>query len=306
MFSFLKTGYNSIKQALGKTRTALSLRLQALFSKPLTDESFEELEQILFEADLGTACAQDFIDHLKQEMKKRPLQTTQEILPLFHAYALTLLQSTTPPPPPHSTSPHVILIVGVNGSGKTTSIAKLARRLQQEGKTVLLAAGDTFRAAAIEQLTIWAKRLNLDIISSKPGADPAAVAFDALSAAKARGIDVVLIDTAGRLQNKIDLMKELEKVRRSLGKILPEAPQETLLVLDATTGQNGIDQAKAFHAATPLNGIILSKLDSSAKGGIILSIAKAIRLPVLWVGTGEGAEDLSPFDPKAYADTLFS
>jgi len=201
--------------------------------------------------------------------------------------------------------PHVILIVGVNGSGKTTSIAKLAAKFQKEGKKVLLAAGDTFRAAAIEQLDTWAKRLGVEIVKSSPGADPAAVAFDGASAAVARGIDVVFVDTAGRLQNKVDLMRELEKVRRTLKKVIPEAPHETLLVLDATTGQNAVDQAKAFHAVTPLSGIVLTKLDGSAKGGIILSIYKELGLPVLWVGTGEGAEDLEPFDPKAYVDSLF-
>jgi len=306
MFTFLKTGYEKIKTALAKTKSSLSLRLSALFAKPLSEETFEELEQILFESDLGTQCATDFVSHLKQEMKKRPLTRIEEILPLFHTYALSLLETNTPPPLPQPVSPYVILMVGVNGSGKTTSIAKLAYRLKKEGKTVLLAAADTFRAAAIEQLELWAKRLEIEIVRSKPGADPAAVAFDAISSAKAQGIDVVLIDTAGRLQNKADLMKELEKVKRSIAKTLPSAPHETLLVLDATTGQNGLDQAKLFHLATPLSGIILSKLDGSAKGGIILSIAKETKLPVLWVGTGEGKEDLAPFDPKTYVDSLFT
>ena len=207
---------------------------------------------------------------------------------------------------PSKTDPYVFLIVGVNGSGKTTSIAKLAKHFQSEGKKVLLAAGDTFRAAAIEQLATWAERLQMDIIKSKPGSDPSAVAFDALTAAKARGFDVVFIDTAGRLQNKTDLMQELEKIRRVCSKVVPTAPHETLLVLDATTGQNAIDQAKVFHAVTPLNGIVLAKLDGSAKGGIILSIYQDLGIPVRWVGTGEKADDLEPFDPIAYADSLFA
>lgn len=305
MFNFFKTGYEKIKNALAKTTSALSLRLSALFTKPISEETFEELEQILFEADLGATCANGFVSHLRQEMKKRPLQTVEEILPIFHEYALSLL-SDPPLQKTQHTSPHVILVVGVNGSGKTTSIAKLAHRFKQEGKTVLLGAADTFRAAAIEQLELWAKRLEIEIVRSKIGADPAAVAFDTITSAKAKGIDVVLIDTAGRLQNKTDLMQELEKVKRSIGKLLPTAPHETLLVLDATTGQNGLDQAKLFHQATPLSGIILSKLDGSAKGGIILSIAKETKLPVLWVGTGEKREDLAPFDPKTYVDSLFS
>ena len=202
-------------------------------------------------------------------------------------------------------SPRVLLIVGVNGSGKTTSIAKLARAYQSEGKKVLLAAGDTFRAAAIEQLSTWSERLGVDIIKSKPGADPSAVAFDALTAAQARDCDIVLIDTAGRLQNKVDLMQELEKIKRVCQKVIPSAPHETLLVLDATTGQNAIDQATLFHQVTPLSGIILAKLDGSAKGGIILSIYQKLKIPVLWVGTGEGPDDLEPFDPATYADSLF-
>lgn len=305
MFQFLKTGYDKIKQALSQTRSKLSQRLQALFSKPLSEETFDELEQILFESDLGTQCATSFVEHLKGHLKRHPVQTMDEILAVFHAFALSILNKAPSSPAVITEKPHVILIVGVNGSGKTTSIAKLAARFQSQGKKVLLTAGDTFRAAAIEQLDTWAKRLEVDIVKSIPGADPAAVAFDGASAAVARGIDVVFVDTAGRLQNKVDLMKELEKVRRTLKKVIPDAPHETLLVLDATTGQNAVDQAKAFHAVTPLSGIVLTKLDGSAKGGIILSIYQELGLPVLWVGTGERMEDLEPFDPKAYVDSLF-
>jgi len=200
----------------------------------------------------------------------------------------------------------VVLIVGVNGSGKTTSIAKLARKLQEEGESLLLAAGDTFRAAAIDQLATWAERLDIPLIKSTPGGDPAAVAFDAATAAKARGVDTLIIDTAGRLQNKTDLMHELEKVGRVIKKVIPDAPHETLLVLDATTGQNALDQAEVFNTFTPLSGIILSKLDGSAKGGIALSIYQKLGIPIEWVGVGETLDDLVPFDKDAYADALFS
>lgn len=308
MFKFLKSGYEKIKTALSKTRSALSQRIQALFGKPWNDETFDELEQILFEADLGTRCASSFVEHLRSRLRTKPTNDMEEILKIFHDYTLSILNTANPLEPKTATAgePYVYLIVGVNGSGKTTSIAKLAKRFQQEGKKVLLAAGDTFRAAAIEQLSTWADRLGIEIVKSKPGSDPSAVAFDALTAAKARGMDIVLIDTAGRLQNKADLMKELEKVRRVCSKVIPSAPHETLLVLDATTGQNAIDQAQVFNESTPLNGILLAKLDGSAKGGIVLSIYQQLGIPVLWVGTGEKADDLEPFDHVAYADSLFS
>jgi fused signal recognition particle receptor len=308
MFNFLKSSYEKIKGALQKTRSALSSRLRGLFGKPWTDQTFEQLEQILFESDLGTQCATLFVEHLRLRLRTRPTNEIEEILKIFHEKALEILKGAREQPPvqPAAGEPLVFLIVGVNGSGKTTSIAKLAKQYQDQGKKVLLAAGDTFRAAAIDQLTMWAERLGVEIVKSAPGSDPSAVAFDALTAAKARRVDVVLIDTAGRLQNKTDLMNELKKIRGVCSKVIPSAPHETLLVLDATTGQNAIDQAQVFHAATPLNGIVLAKLDGSAKGGIVLSIYQQLQIPVRWVGTGEKAEDLEPFDPVAYADSLFS
>ncbi len=302
MLNFLKSGYQKIKSALSKTRSLLSSKLQALFTKPWDEATFEELEQILYEADLGSAAASDFVQEIRKFLHKKPDATREEILKAFQAHALALLHTAPPIPYKH---PHVILIVGVNGSGKTTSIAKLAHILQKEGKKVLLAAGDTFRAAAIDQLSLWAEKLGCEIVKSKPGSDPAAVAFDALTAAKARGVDVVLLDTAGRLQNKKELMQELEKIRRTCSKVIPDAPHETLLVLDATTGQNALDQAATFHACTPLSGILLAKLDGSAKGGIILSIYKQLGIPVRWVGVGEKIEDLLPFDPESYVQALF-
>ena len=308
MFNFLKSGYEKIKNALSKTRSALSQHIKALFGKPWNEQTFDELEKILFEADLGTKCASSFVEHLRSRLRTKPTHDIQEILKIFHSHALSILSTSsyTVSKSPSSDEPCVYLIVGVNGSGKTTSIAKLAKRLQKEGKKVLLAAGDTFRAAAIEQLSTWADRLGLEIVKSKPGSDPSAVAFDALTAAKARGLDAVFIDTAGRLQNKTDLMKELEKIHRVCSKVVPSAPHETLLVIDATTGQNAIDQARVFNEVTPLNGIILAKLDGSAKGGIVLSIYQELGIPVRWVGTGETADDIEPFDPSAYADSLFT
>ena len=307
MFKFIKSSFQKVKNALSKTRSLLSQRISALFGKPWNDATFDELEQILFEADLGSQCATEFVDHLRSELRTKPNHEISSILALLQAHALRILSdpskvvSITPSPG----TPLVILVVGVNGSGKTTSIAKLANHFCQEGKKVILAAGDTFRAAAIDQLSLWAERLGIEIVKSQPGSDPSAVAFDALTAAKARGIDVVLIDTAGRLQNKTDLMHELEKVKRVCAKVIPDAPHETLLVLDATTGQNAIDQTKAFHQFTPLTGLVLAKLDGSAKGGIVLSIYKQFKIPIRWIGTGEQVDDLEPFDPEGYVKALF-
>lgn len=303
MLSFLKNRFQKVKQALLKTHSALSFRLSALVGKPWNDETFEELEHILYEADLGSECINELVSYLRSELRLRPMQEMSSILELLKQAALEMI----PPPesPPLLNQPHVILVVGVNGSGKTTTIAKLAHHFQQQGKKVLVAAGDTFRAAAIDQLSHWADKLGIQIIKSKPGADPSGVAFDALSAAISRGYDLVIIDTAGRLQNKTDLMQELEKVKRICQKQIPASPHETLLVLDATTGQNAIDQAAIFHQFTPLTGIVLTKLDGSAKGGIVLAIYKKLKIPVKWIGVGEGVDDLMPFNPKEYVEALF-
>ncbi len=283
-----------------KIFSPLSKKIRALFSRAPDEHAFDHLEQIFYEADLGASTAAELVDQIRALYRKDPKITTdqiltfvkQELLKSFHTPALKF------------SSPHVILVVGVNGSGKTTSLAKLASHYAKRGKKVLIAAGDTFRAAAIEQLETWAKRIHVDIIKSQPNSDPSGVAFDALAAAKARGIDIVLIDTAGRLQTKTDLMHELAKVRRVCQKQIPDAPHETLLVLDATTGQNALDQAQTFHKFTPLTGIILTKLDGSAKGGIAIAIQKQLQLPILWVGTGEAEGDIAAFDPESYVDAL--
>ncbi|MBS0630053.1 MAG: signal recognition particle-docking protein FtsY [Verrucomicrobia bacterium] len=305
MFKFLKDRFSKIRQALSKTRSVISGRIMTLFQKPFDEETFDSLEQIFYEADLGTACSEELVAQTKLFLRKNREASTEEILSFLRSSCLEMME-VPPKVAPKKGTPQVILIVGVNGSGKTTSIAKLANILKEEGQSVMLAAGDTFRAAAIDQLATWAERLKIPIIKSTPGGDPAAVAFDAVTAAKARGIDTLIIDTAGRLQNKTDLMRELEKVQRVIQKVIPDAPHQTLLVLDATTGQNAVDQADVFHTFTPLTGIVLAKLDGSAKGGIALSIYKKLGIPVLWVGVGEKIDDLIPFDKESYLDALFS
>lgn len=307
MLGFLKAGFQKVKSALTKTRSLLGGKIRALFSQPWDEKTFEELEAILYEADLGSLCVQEFAEKTKQFLRKHPDAPKEELLGTLRDFALQILEepAKVSPVAVKAGEPLVILIVGVNGSGKTTSIAKLAKRFQEEKKTVLLAAGDTFRAAAIDQLALWASRLECEIVKSQPGSDPSAVAFDALTAAKARGIDVVIVDTAGRLQNKTELMRELEKMRKVCGKVLPGSPHETWLVLDSTTGQNAVDQASVFHQFTPLTGIILAKLDGSAKGGIALSIYKQLGIPLRWIGVGEKMDDLIPFDAANYVNALF-
>lgn len=285
---------------LKKIASPFAKKIRALFSKQLNDETFEHLEQIFYEADLGAQMSSDLVEKIKKLYKKDPQIPTEKLF----AFVKEELLSGMILHKPIEAKPLVILFVGVNGSGKTTSLAKLASHYLEEGKKVLVAAGDTFRAAAIEQLETWAKKVGVDFIKSKPGADPSGVAFDAIAAGKARGIDIILIDTAGRLQTKTELMHELAKVRRSCQKQLPDAPHETLLVVDATIGQNAIDQAKTFHQFTPLTGMILTKLDGSAKGGIAIAIQKQLHLPIQWVGTGEGSHDLERFDPESYVSAL--
>jgi fused signal recognition particle receptor len=307
MFGFLKSGLQKIAQAMTqamtRTRSALGSKIRALFKGSIDDSTYEQLEQILYEADLGTRCASSFVEKLRSSGKT----DIDDILHLMEEEAVRILSE---PPRIHASlpaagQPLVVLIVGVNGSGKTTSLAKLAHSFHRDGKKVLLAAGDTFRAAAIDQLETWANRIGVEIVKGKPGGDPSGVVFDALHAALARKADVVFIDTAGRLQNKTDLMQELEKIRRICTKVIPGSPHETWLVLDATTGQNAIDQAATFNQFTPLSGLILSKLDGSAKGGIVLSIYQDLHIPVRWIGIGEGVDDLLPFDPAAYSSSLF-
>ena len=282
--------FGKLKQALSKTRDKLS----SLFGKKIDPETLEQLEELLYEADIGIACSEKLIASLKTEISPEALKETARSMLACAPKELIDVKL------------RVILIVGVNGSGKTTSCAKLAKRLQEDGKSVLLAAADTFRAAAGEQLSLWANKLGIDIVGGAPGADPSSVVFDALTAAKSRSIDTVLIDTAGRLQSKSELMRELEKIGRVCDKVVPGSPHETWLVVDATMGQKRLDQAKAFREYVPLTGLILTKLDSSAKGGIALAIHHELDLPVEYVGVGEGADDMIPFNVDEYVDALFA
>ncbi|MGH2613293.1 MAG: signal recognition particle-docking protein FtsY [Rhabdochlamydiaceae bacterium] len=300
MFGFFK----KIKSALTKTRSFLGSRLKLLFGSPLTEEAYEKLEQILYEADIGSIVTEDLITEVKKFLKYHPHAKPEEIIAQMEKYAEKIL-SAPPKISPKQGHPQVILIVGINGSGKTTSIAKLAAHFKGEGKKVLVAAADTFRAGAIDQLILWSEKLGIEIVKAQPGSDPSSVAFDALTAASKRNLDIVLIDTAGRLQNKTDLMQELEKIRRVCTKVILESPHEVLLVLDATTGQNAVEQAKIFNQYTPLTGIILTKLDGSAKGGVVLPIYKELGIPIQWVGVGEKMDDLIPFDQKSYLSGLF-
>ena len=299
---------DSLKNGLEKSRRNLAEKLGGLIrgSSALDDDFFEELEATLILSDTGATVASRLIESARKTVRKNNLQNPAEILPVLEQEIAAMMMDDGSGALPVTESPHVILIVGVNGSGKTTSIGKLAFHYIQQGKKVLLAAGDTFRAAAGEQLTLWAERTGAEIVCHGEGADPAAVVYDSLAAAKARKTDVLIIDTAGRLHTKTNLMEELKKIRRVIQRELPSAPQETLLVLDAVTGQNALHQAKIFNEVTELTGVILTKLEGTAKGGFAISIKTELGVPVRWVGLGEKKEDFAPFDATAYAHALLS
>lgn len=277
-------------------------KIRDLFSKGANEETIEALEALFYEADLGGTASSELAEFARKLSKKNT--SSEDILKGIKEELLNQLLNL-PSFEQNVGTPHVILIVGVNGNGKTTTTAKLAYHYKKQGKKVLIAAADTFRAAATEQLEKWAKSVDCDLVKGLPGSDPAAVVFDAIAAAKSRGHDIVLIDTAGRLHTKTDLMKELEKIKRVCGKAHPGSPHETLLVLDATIGQNGIDQAHIFHKFTPLSGLILTKLDGTAKGGAAIAIQKKLQLPIKYVGTGETLEAFDSFDPQSFVEDLF-
>ncbi|MBQ3556537.1 MAG: signal recognition particle-docking protein FtsY [Oscillospiraceae bacterium] len=279
------------------------INIFAAFGSELDDDFYDELEEALILADAGMDTAIDMVEQLRQRVKQEHIKTVEDARAAMCAI-LTDLLSVGEGKLNVENPPAVVLFIGVNGVGKTTTIGKIGHQLKGEGKKVLLCAADTFRAAAADQLTIWAERSNLDIIKQHEGADPAAVVFDATSAARARKADVVLVDTAGRLHNKQNLMNELNKISRVLDRELPGSSRETLLVLDATTGQNGLVQAKQFKEAAGITGIVLTKLDGTAKGGIALAIAKELGVPVKYAGVGEGIDDLKPFDPVEFAQAL--
>lgn len=292
-------------QALDRTRRAAFGRLSAaLGATELTPDFWESLEAALIQADVGAALSDEIISDLQETVRREGYTRGQQVYPALKAALLERL-GAQPQEPIHET-PEVILLVGVNGSGKTTTAAKLAARKLAQEKTVLLAAADTYRAAAVEQLEIWGQRLNVEVISGQPRSDPGAVVFDASQAVKARNIDVLIVDTSGRMHTEHNLMAELEKIARVAAKAVDGAPHQTLLVMDATTGQNGLAQAKAFTERVNITGVVLAKLDSSAKGGVGLAITQTLKLPILYVGMGEQPEELALFDPQAYIEGLLA
>jgi fused signal recognition particle receptor len=300
--------FDRMKDAVTRTRENLSERIDDIvsFNKQIDRNTLDELEATLIAADLGTTTTREVLDKLREKADRKQIGDVSELKRLLKQELLAILNAANSRPPSSvDGGPEVILVVGVNGTGKTTSIGKLANLLKNDGKAVVLCAADTFRAAAIEQLEIWGERTHSDVIKTKPGGDPAAVLYDALEAAKARKSDYVIVDTAGRLHTKTNLMSELEKMTRTAQRLVPGAPHETLLVMDATTGQNGLQQARQFTQSAGVTGIVLSKLDGTAKGGVVVAIARELGVPVRYVGVGEKAGDLLPFDPQAFVDSLF-
>jgi fused signal recognition particle receptor len=291
------------REGLARTREALAARLDSLRGRPLDESVFEELEESLLQADLGVRATQAVIARLRERARTglRSEEALREVLAEILLETLGEARPLVLAPPPAA-----VVVLGVNGSGKTTTAGKLAHRFRQDGRKVLLAAADTFRAAAIDQLEIWAERAGVDVVRHREGADPAAVVYDAAQAARARHVDVLIVDTAGRLHTKVNLLEELRKLDRVLRRELPGSPVEELLVLDATTGQNGIAQARQFTGALPVTGLVLTKLDGTARGGVVVAIADELHLPVKLVGLGEGPDDLQPFDPRAFVDALLS
>ena len=299
--------WGRLQQAVSRTREQLRERVDDVLrgKKEIDPAVFRELEAALLAADVGLETTTEVLGRLRERVERKDLSDPAALKGALREELAALLRALTPAAAPADSKPHVVFLVGVNGTGKTTTIAKLAHRRQSDGERVILCAADTFRAAAGEQLEIWAERLKAELLRQKPGADPAAVVFDAVNAARARGADAVLVDTAGRLHTKQNLMAELEKMKRTAAKLVPGAPQEILLVLDATTGQNGLAQAREFTSAVGVTGIVLTKLDGTAKGGIVLAIARTLGLPIRYLGVGEQVGDLLDFEPEAYVASLF-
>lgn len=304
--SFVK----KLKRGLFMTHTEFIERVGETLRRtgPVGASELDRIEEALIAADAGVELSTKLVDALRQKVRKKEITTFDELLPALKKELLSLLRATETARKcvPTPLRPRVTMLVGVNGTGKTTTIAKIAKRRKEEGRRVLLAAADTFRAAAVEQLQIWADRVDVPLIHQHEGADPAAVVFDAISSARSKDLDDVLIDTAGRLHTQANLMKELEKVRKVAGREVEGAPHEVLLVLDATTGSNGIEQAERFGATAGVTGVVLTKLDGTAKGGVVLAIAHTLGLPVRWVGVGEGEDDLLPFEAAEFIDALLS
>ncbi len=300
-----------LKDSVSKTRAALSATVGNLLlgERQISPALLKDLETALLSADLGVTTTREVLGAVREKMDRQALADAGQVKRELKEQLLRIFAAVEKSAPASAQAngqgARVIFIVGVNGAGKTTSIGKLANRLRQEGRSVLLCAADTFRAAAVEQLEIWARRNGVELIKQKSGADPAAVVFDAMAAAKSRSVDAVIVDTAGRLHTKSNLMAELEKMKRTAAKVIPGAPHDVLLVLDATTGQNGLAQARQFTSSVGVTGIILTKLDGTAKGGIVVAIARELGLPIRFIGTGEQIADLVPFDAQTYVDSLF-
>jgi fused signal recognition particle receptor len=301
--------FERMKQAVTRTRESLAERIEEVvsFGKEIDAATLDDLEATLISADLGSTTTREVLSAMREKVDRKQIGNGSELKRVLKDELLAILnRAAQSKPKVVAAPPEVILVVGVNGVGKTTTIGKLAHSLRGQGKTVLLAAADTFRAAAIEQLEIWGERTGTEVIKSKPGGDPSAVLFDALQAAKARQTDYVIVDTAGRLHNKQNLMAELEKMCRTAQRVVPGAPHETLLIMDATTGQNGLQQAKVFTEAAGVTGIVLTKLDGTAKGGVVIAISREMDLPVRYVGVGEKQSDLIPFNAVDFVDSLFA
>lgn len=296
-----------LKSGIQKTRAGLVTALEDTLQgrKEIDADLLEELEFKLIAADIGVRTTADILERIRQRVDRKLTGDASELRSLIRQHLLEVLQSAERPLPHVASPPAVVMVVGVNGVGKTTTIGKLAHQYKTENRSVLMVAADTFRAAAIEQLEVWGRRAGVEVIRQKQGADPSAVLFDALQAARARKIDYVIVDTAGRLHTKSNLMAELEKMRRTAGRVVPGAPHEVLLVLDGTTGQNGLEQARKFTESAGVTGIVLTKLDGTAKGGIVVSITRELNLPIRYIGVGEQIEDLLPFEPERFIETLF-
>ncbi len=301
--------FDKLKKGLNKTRENLTNKIEKIIIgyADIDDDLLDELEETLIMADVGVQTTDKLMTAVRKGIKKKEINTPEDLKPFLQKQIVEILTTGEEMDTTRvaENGPTVLLVIGVNGAGKTTTIGKLAAYYKGQGKSVLLAAADTFRAAAIDQLEVWGERTGVPVIKHEEGSDPAAVAFDAVKAAVARNVDILIIDTAGRLQTKSNLMQELEKINRVIGREIPGAPHETLLVLDATTGQNAISQAELFTKAAPITGVVLTKLDGTAKGGVVIGIKSQLQMPVKWIGVGEGVEDLRPFNAEDFAKALF-
>ena len=299
--------FQRLKEGLSKTHQGMASKIDQLLSgkRKIDDQLLEELEEILITSDIGVKTTQELLDKVTEKVKRKELEDADHLKKALQEEMFLILRQQEKPLDPSMARPFVIMVIGVNGTGKTTTISKMAQKFKGRGKSVLLVAGDTFRAAAIEQLEIWGQRVGCEVIKHQSGSDPSAVVFDALKAGKARGSDIIIVDTAGRLHTKVNLMEELKKVKRVMAREIPNSPHEILLVLDATTGQNAISQAKMFDKELGVTGIVLTKLDGTAKGGILIGISDELGIPIRYIGIGEKADDLREFSARDFVDAIF-